>query len=60
MLKFIEWIGVPQTVKDIWCVGCRARRTVRRIEVLRDGRQGSRRLVGRCKVCDGITSTYIR
>ena len=45
----------------IWCVHCRARRTVRRIEIAtsRSSRRLYRRLVGRCTVCQGETSTFV-
>jgi hypothetical protein len=42
----------------IFCVHCRARRTVLHVDYAPTG-SGRRRLVGKCLVCQGATSTFV-
>lgn len=59
----ISWVRsrLRPSVAGVWCVTCRSRQTVRRVEVViaRNSKRASRRMIGACNVCGGATSTYI-
>ena len=63
MVSLFAWLRsrLSSLVDDIWCLHCRAHRTVRRVEIVtaHTSKRLTRRLVGECRVCGGQTSTYI-
>lgn len=63
MVGLMTWMRsvLGSSVDDIFCVSCRSRRTVDRVDVIEAGnaRGGYKRLIGRCQVCHGKTSTFV-
>jgi hypothetical protein len=63
MIGIIRWAQtkMADTVKDIWCIHCGERRTVRRDSVVETPNKNrvSMRLIGTCLTCSGTTSTFV-
>jgi hypothetical protein len=63
MSGLMSWMRsvLGSTVDDIFCVSCRERRTVDRIDIVEGNntRGGFRRLVGRCRTCGAATSSFL-
>jgi len=45
---------------EVFCVSCRSRQPVRRVDVVPVGSTHRRRMIGVCGVCGGATSTFVR
>ena len=62
MVGLLTWMRsvLGSSVDGVFCVACRDRRTVDRVDVSEpNARGGAKRLSGRCQVCHSTTSTFI-
>ena len=62
MVGLLTWMRsvLGSSVDGVFCVACRDRRTVARGDGIEpNARGGAKRLIGRCQVCHGKTSTFI-
>jgi hypothetical protein len=63
MVSLISWIRsrLQSSVDGIWCVHCRARQTVRQVEIkeVQTSKRLVRLLIGECRVCCGPTATFV-
>lgn len=52
---------VSDTRTGVWCLSCKARRSVKTLDVIEGYRDSVpyKRLVGKCLVCDASTSTFL-